>query len=235
MCKPAFIQWQPSVNRHTNTHRHARPKRSELHLLTIFQAVYKVSRKINGVLTETKDLGGGAAELFFSCFVSTLSSPADVTVKVDELLVPRVCRDEIGGAPAEVKVMWNHTWDLRTPLSISFSGSFALSRCARLRFLIRKGLTVQKPWQITTGWWLPLSPRRENSSLYCRECGCKQVLQTDSGGCLPTAGTDLRADSPHTKIKEQMLSIIKGLGVIHCTHHTFSLFNYNPVQFASLC
>lgn len=61
-------------------------------LLTIFQAVYKISRKINGVLTETKGLGGGAAETFF-LFVSTLSSLADVTVKVDELLVLHVCRE----------------------------------------------------------------------------------------------------------------------------------------------
>lgn len=89
---------------HTHTHQHANPKRCELRLLTISQAVYKFSRKINEVLTETKGLGGGAAEHFFLS-VSTLSSLADVTVKVDELLVPNVCRNEIAGAPGEVKAM----------------------------------------------------------------------------------------------------------------------------------
>lgn len=93
-----------TICQYIHTLAHAHPKRCELRLLTIFQAVYKFSRKINGGLTETKGLRGGAAELFF-LFVSTLSSPADVTVKVDELLVLHVRRDEIARAPAEVKAM----------------------------------------------------------------------------------------------------------------------------------
>lgn len=80
---------------HKHSRRRARPKSCKPRLLTIFQAVYEISRKINGVLTETKGLGGSSWNFFF-LFVSTLSSLADVTVKVDELLVvPRVCRQGV--------------------------------------------------------------------------------------------------------------------------------------------
>lgn len=57
---------------HTHSHMHT-PKHCLLRLLTISKAAYKVSRKINGVLTETKGLGGGAAELFSVCFHTFLS------------------------------------------------------------------------------------------------------------------------------------------------------------------
>lgn len=52
----------------TQTVMHACPKkkRNELHLLTIFQAVYEISRKINVFLTEP-DCLGEVATLFSAC------------------------------------------------------------------------------------------------------------------------------------------------------------------------
>lgn len=69
----------------------------------------------------------------------------------------------------------------------------------------------------------------------CVLSDCKWVLQTIAADDA-NSRTDLRADFLHTEIKAQMLSIIKGLGVIYCTlcaHHPFPLFNYNSVSFAA--
>lgn len=55
-----------SIRTHTHLGIHARPISREPHLRILSQAVYKISRNISGVLSETKGLGGGAAETFFS-------------------------------------------------------------------------------------------------------------------------------------------------------------------------
>lgn len=51
---------------------------------------------------------------------------------------------------------------------------------------------------------------------------------------LAHSATHHGADS-HTEIKAQMLSIIKGLGVIHRSHQAFPLFNYSSVCSHSSC
>lgn len=48
---------------------------------------------------------------------------------------------------------------------------------------------------------------------------------------LACSWTLLRADL-HTETQAQMLSIMKGLGVMFCSHQSSSLFNYDPVQSA---
>lgn len=69
-----------SIRTQTLTHTHH--KRCEPRLPTIFQAVYKVSRKINGVLYRDKRPGRRSSWTF--CLFPHFPLQADVTVKVDE-------------------------------------------------------------------------------------------------------------------------------------------------------
>jgi len=66
--------------------------------------------------------------------------------------------------PAEVKAMWNHTWDLWTPLSNSFSSFFALS-CSTILGFDLGVLTVQSP-RLGSGFCWGLTENTVHCMLY---------------------------------------------------------------------
>lgn len=93
-------------------------------------------------------------------------------------------------AAAEVKVMWNHTWHLRTPPSPPFSSSVSSSIRARLRFDSRVMTSFK-----TTSWWLLLSPGRKKKPHICRSCDGRQRRM------FAHSRTDLRADNSPPLLK----------------------------------
>lgn len=130
----------------------------------------------------------------------------------------------VSGAPAEVKAMWSHTWDLRTPLSISFSHFSTTLCCARLSFDLAV-LSVQKPRQKSTERWLPPGPYRKHRALCCSDC------ESDIPGCLPTAQHTSEKTHPHSE---------KGTDVVNyqgpprhlLLPSAFPFVNYSAVQSA---